>query len=192
MNKLETSLHHNSSRNFVLKGFTSILIGIYLMIGAYLGNEILTGFLIDNHPMAFMSPQIIEILIFLITFFVFLFSSLAFLFAGRRKAKKNKYKLWNSETKKLFWKYIFALTFTLLTLYFLTKLGFIETITPVFLVLYSLFILFFRDSKNKNSLLLVLIAMLLGVICFLIPMYWHASLTILGISHITYGVVVKD
>lgn len=192
MSKLETSLYNNSSINFILKGLTSILIGVYLMIGAYLGNEILTGFLIDNHPMGFMSPQIIEILIFLIIFFVFLFSSLAFLFAGRRKAKKNNYKLWNSETKKTFWKYIIAITFIFLTLYFLTEFGFIAIITPIFLVLYSLLILFFTDSKNKNSLYLALIAMLLGVICFLISTYWYAALTILGIGHITYGIVVKE
>ncbi len=36
------------------------------------------------------------------------------------------------------------------------------------------------------------ICLLLGIICFLIPNYWFASMSILGIAHITNGIVVKN
>ena len=96
--------HDNLSINFILKGFTSILIGVYFLVAAYLIKFILDGFLIDGNPMGMMSAEIIEILIIVITFFLFLFSSLALFFKGRRTAKKNHYKLWSEKTKAAFWK----------------------------------------------------------------------------------------
>ena len=55
-----TYLHDNNEVNLILKGFTSILIGIYLFCGAYLIKSILDGFLIDNHLTSMFSVEIIE------------------------------------------------------------------------------------------------------------------------------------
>lgn len=182
---------HNSSSNFVLKGFTSILIGIYIVIGAYLLNQILIAFLIDENPMGFMSPQIIEILFFTVGSFVWLFSSLTFYFAGKRNTKKNHTVLWNPKTKKNTWKYIISAFLMFIILGFLTNVGLIDFITPTFLIVYSFLIFLLKDSKHKSSLALIVIALFLSLICFFIPSYWYSALTILGITHMAYGIVVK-
>jgi hypothetical protein len=35
------------------------------------------------------------------------------------------------------------------------------------------------------------LSLMLGVLCIVIPEYWYSALTILGIAHITYGIVQR-
>ena len=184
-------MHDTLESNFTLKGLTSILIGLYFFIAGSIINSIIEGFLIDDNPMGMLSPQIIEIIIFILVFFVFLFSSLALFFGGKRTAKKFDYKLWNTETKIAFRKYILKIVVIFLALILLVNLGFIDYLTPVFLILYGVLLALSINKQRKNLLVLSGISVLLAAICFLIPSYWHASLSIMGIAHITYGVVVR-
>ena len=71
------------------------------------------------------------------------------------------------------------------------KYGFIDLLMPVFLTLYALLLFFTRNKERKNLLFLSMVALLLGVLCFVIPSYWNTTFTILAISHVTYGVVVR-
>ncbi len=184
-------MHDTLESNFTLKGLTSILIGLYFFIAGSIINSIIEGFLIDDNPMGMLSPQIIEIVIFTLIFFVFLFSSLALFFGGKRTAKKFEYKLWNTETKIAFRNYVLKFTVIFLVLTILMNLGFIDYLTPVFLILYGVLLALSMNKQRKNLLVLSGVSILLAAICFLIPSYWHASLSIIGIAHITYGVVVR-
>ncbi len=184
-------MHDTLESNFTLKGLTSILIGLYFFIAGSIINSIIEGFLIDDNPMGMLSPQIIEIIIFILLFFVFLFSSLALFFGGKKTAKKFDYKLWNTETKIAFRKYILKIVVIFLVLILLVNLGLIDYLTPVFLILYGVLLALSINKQRKNLLVLSGISVLLAAICFLIPSYWHASLSIIGIAHITYGVVVR-
>ncbi len=184
--------HDNFLVNFSLKGFTSIRVGIYFLVASYLIKTILDGFLLDDNLMGMMSAEIIEVLIITITFFLFLFSSLALFFSGKRNAKKFNYKLWNQKTKTAFWKYILTIVLIFIVLIVLTNLGYIDFITPIFLLLYSLLLFIFKNKERKHILVLAGLCLFLAGICFLIPMYWYSSLVILGIAHITYGVVVRN
>ena len=184
-------MHDTFESNFSLKGFTSILIGLYFFIAGSLIHKIIEGFLIDDNPMGMLSPQIVEIAILAILFFVFLFSTLALFFGGRRTAKKFDYKLWNTETKIAFRNYIFKVIVIFSILITLMNLGFINYLTPVFLTLYGILLFLFKNKQRKNLLILSSLSILLAVVCFLIPSYWYSSISILGIAHITYGVVVS-
>ena len=62
-------MHDTFESNFSLKGFTSILIGLYFFIAGSLINSIVEGFLIDDNPMGMLSPQIVEIAILALLFF---------------------------------------------------------------------------------------------------------------------------
>ncbi|QOD60496.1 hypothetical protein H9I45_14300 [Polaribacter haliotis] len=185
-------MHDNFSVNFSLKGITSILIGFYLLGAAYVIEYILDGFLIEGNALGMLSPQLVEFLIIGIAFIVFLFSSLAFFFRGKRLAKRFQYALWNHKTKTAFWKYFISICIIFLVLYLLKEQGYIDFITPVFLLLYGVLLFLFRNKENKNYLILPALCLVLGGLCFLIPSYWYSSLTILGIAHITYGVVVRN
>lgn len=191
MNKIKNT-HDNFLANFVLKGFTSILIGVYILLGSYLIKLILNGFLVDGNPMGFMSPQIIEILISTIAFLVFLFSSFALFFSGRRIARKFRFKLWNGKTKTTFIEYILFVILMFVTLFLLIKEGFIDFLTPAFLLLYGVLLIILRKTKNINLLILALISFLLAILCYVIPSYWYSALSILGIGHIVYGLAVRN
>jgi hypothetical protein len=184
-------MHDTLESNFTLKGLTSILIGLYFFIAGSIINSIIEDFLIDDNPMGMLSPQIIEIVIFTLIFFVFLFSSLALFFGGKGTAKKFEYKLWNTETKIASRNYILKFTVIFLVLTTLMNLGFIDYLTPVFLILYGAVLALSMNKQRKNLLVLSGVSILLAVICFLIPSYWHASLSIIGIAHITYGIAVR-
>ncbi|QTD37058.1 hypothetical protein JL193_13150 [Polaribacter batillariae] len=189
---INSLMHDNFSVNFSLKGITSILIGLYIFIASYAIKFILDGFLIDNSTVGMLSIELIEMIVFFLAFFVFLFSSLAFFFRGKRLAKRFRYTLWNQKTKVAFWKYIISIVAIFLVLFLLKQQGYIDFITPIFLILYAVLLFLFRNKENKNYLILPALCLVLGTLCFLIPSYWYASLNILGIAHITYGVVVRN
>lgn len=182
----------NLSTNFSLKGFTSILIGVYIFIAGYFIEQILAGFLIDDHPLSMMSPEIVEIAIIAIAFFLILFSSLAFFFSGKRKAKKYDTKLWNLPNKKVLKIYFLGNILICTALFLLLKLGKIDFIIPIFFTLYALLLFVLKNKKRKNILVLSGVSILLATMCFLIPNYWASSLSILGIAHVAYGVAVKE
>lgn len=184
--------HDNFQVNFSLKGFTSIQIGVYIFITSYLIKSILDGFIIDNNPLGMLSPQIVEIVIITLAVFTFLFSSFALYFKGRRSAKRFQFQLWNSTTKRAFIKYSISFLLLFLLLYFLMKQGYIDFITPAFLLIYGIILLLFKNKERKNLYIISGVSVLLAILCIVIPTYWYSALTILGIAHITYGVVVKN
>ncbi len=184
-------MHDNYSANFILKGFTSILIGIYILIGSYALKTLLNGFLIDDNPVGMLSVEILEILGITIVFLVLLFSSLALYFSGKRVAKRNDEILFNSQTKTILRKYIIGVVIIFATLILVKSRGYLYYITPTFLLLYSLLLFLLKNKERKNLLILSGLCLLLAILCILIPSYWYSSLAILGVAHLTYGVVVK-
>ena len=176
----KTVLHDNFEVNFTLKGFTSILIGGYFFILGYAYKYILESFLIDGHALGFLSPAIIELVFISLAITFVVLASFALFFSGLRTARSFQQRFWNSKTIRFF-----------LKLTSLMKYGFIDLLMPVFLTLYALFLFFTRNKERKNLLFLSMVALLLGVLCFVIPSYWNTTFTILAISHVTYGVVVR-
>ncbi len=182
-----TNNNSNSTINLSLQGFTSMLIGVYFLIAAYVIELILAQFLIDDSPMMLMSPQIIEILILLVVFLTILFSSLALYFSGKRKAKKENYTFWNLSSKKLCWKYLGFIFVGCSLLFYLKSINLVAYLTPAFLFLYGFLLILFKKLDNKNNYLLIGICFLLGLTTLMIPSYWNSSLLILGVAHIIYG-----
>ena len=185
------SKHDNFEVNFSLKGFASIQIGIYILIAAYLIKNILTGFLIDDNPVGMLSVEIIEIAVISILILTFLFSSMALYFKARRASRRFQHKIFNSKTKKALLVYVIFLISTFTILISLKNLCYVDFITPSFLILYGIFLFFMKHKSRKNILIISLVSVLLAALCIVIPSYWYSSLFILGITHITYGVVVK-
>lgn len=70
--------------------------------------------------------------------------------------------------------------------------GFIDSLTPTFLIIYGALLFVLKSKERKNLLILSGLSVLLAMMCILIPTYWSSSISILGIAHITYGVVVKN
>lgn len=185
-------MNDNFQVNFSLKGFTSVLIGAYLFITVYLIKTILKEFLTDDSPFGMLSTEIIEIFIIFLIFCGMLFTSLALFFSGKRNAKKKQCPLWNQKTKAAFRKYILFIIVAFGSLIILFNLGFVAYLTPTFLIIYAFLLFTFKNKARKNLLILAGLNVFLALICLLIPSYWFASFSILGIAHITYGIVEKN
>lgn len=174
---------------FFLQGFTSIQIGLYFLLTSYLIKIILEGFLTDDNPVGMFSPEILEYVITSICILFFLFSSLALYFSAKRRAKKQETRLLNGISKIIVRKYLAVFFLLFMGLIFLLKQGLVDVITPVFLLLYGFILWLFNPKRIHKIMIISGICWLLTVICFLIPNYWFASLSILGIVHLTYGIV---
>ncbi len=187
-----SNLHDNFLVNFYLRGFNSVLIGLYFMTAAYVFKGMLEGFTTDGHFMLFMSAQWIEILGFGILFLLVLFSSLALFFSSRRNSRQFHYKLWNGTTKGYVWRYLVGLIVSFSMLYWITNKGYTNYIAPAFFFLYGL-LLFVLKKKERNYIYkLVALTVVLAILCFVFPTYWYWSGVILGVSHIVYGISVRN
>ena len=184
-------LHDNFEVNFSLKGFTSILIGVYFFLLSCAYKYILDSFLIDDHALGMLSPQIIEIVFILLGIVFIIFSSFALFFSGKRIAKSFKTLLWNSKTKVAFFGYLLGVIALFVILITLMNLGLVDFITPSFLIIYALFLFIVKNKERKSILILSGLCLALSIYCFVIPSYWYSSFSILAIAHATYGVVKR-
>jgi len=190
MSKKRT-LTKNDSQNFVLKGFNSIQIGIYLLLFIFILKSLLDGFLSDVSLLGMMSIQIIESVGFSFVVLLILLSAAALFFSNRRSSRKSGHEVWNKSTKKQFLIY-FALTILLIIiLFFLRSLGYSNYLGPLFLVGFGI-VLFISNPKRKRAhLLLTGICIVLAALVFLIPSYWYSAILILGASLIVYGIMIR-
>lgn len=173
------------SNHFALKGLTSILIGSYLLAGSFAIKYILDNYTSESLIFNVITPKNIHLSIFLIVILILVASILTVFISGKRSAKKLYLNLWSLETKKI----AIGIMLVLAVLIFLFSKGFVDLITPVFLILYGFLLFIFRSQERKKLLIIASICMFLGVICFFIPSYWYSSFSILAIAHITYGFV---
>jgi hypothetical protein len=184
-------LHDNFEVSFTLKGLSSILIGIYFFLLAYAYKYILDSFLIDDHALGFLSPESIEMLFISLAAVFILFSSLTLFFSGKRATKSFQLLLWNGKTKAVFLKYLIGIAILFSSLITLMNHGFVDFITPAFLILYAFFLFLTFNKTRKSIFVLGGLSLMLGVLCIVIPEYWYSAFTILGIAHITYGIVQR-
>jgi len=179
---------NTSPLNFSLVGFTSIQIGVYILLAAFAIETLLVNFS-DTDTLGLSSEINLVIAISTITFFTVLFSFFALFFKGKRNAKEQKLQLWNQKSVTTFWIIFIAFLSIFGILIFAYNQGFEDLITPVFLIFYGFLLFGFHKKERKNLLIISGICLFLSIICFLIPMYWYSSLLILGVAHITYGFV---
>lgn len=181
------NLLKNTTQNFILKGFNSIQIGLYIILGAYAIEATILGFIGEENPLGMLSIEIIEsICMFLILLVVF-FSMFAVFFSSRRAARKSGMAVWNTASKKQVGLYVFAMVLGLFLLSLAKNMA-VNYATPFFLGYLGLFMALVNSERKKIYDLLVVVSFLLAVVVFVIPTYWYSSLLILGASFFVYGI----
>ncbi len=180
---------HTNKPNFSLNKTASIFIGSFLIIGTFIISSVIEGTLLKSNTSDVIFSSATKFYIATTTFLVFLFLVLSIFFIEKRKAKKMEYTLLNSSTKKRFLKYTICLFSLFLILIFLLQQDFVNILAPLFLASYAIILFVFKNKKDKKLLVISGICILLSIICFLIPSYWNSSIYIVGIAHITNGVV---
>ena len=181
------NLTTKTTQNFILKGFNSIQIGLYMILGVYVINAAILGFIADSNPLGMLSIEIIESICMFMVVLVAFFSMFAVFFSSRRAARKVGIAVWNATSKKQFGLYTIAVILGIFLLS-LAKNTAVNYATPFFLGYLGLVMALFNPQRKKPYDLLVAICLLLAVVVFVIPSYWYYSLLILGGSFFVYGI----
>ena len=98
----DKNLTENTTQNFILKGFNSIQIGLYILLASYVVNASILGFIADSNPLGMLSIEIIETVCLFMIVPVGFFSMLAVFFSSRRASRKAGDMVWNAASKKQF------------------------------------------------------------------------------------------
>ncbi len=181
------NLTTKTAQNFILKGFNSIQIGLYILMGIYVINASILGFIADSNPLGMLSIEIIESICMFMVVLVVFFSMFAVFFSSRRAARKAGVAVWNAASKKQFGLYTIAVILGGFLLS-LAKNAEVNYATPFFLGYLGLLMALFNSQRKKAYDLLVAICLLLALVVFIIPTYWYSSLLILGGSFFVYGI----
>jgi len=185
-------LTDNHSFNFRLKGTASILIGVYMLLGATLIKAVLTGFITDDSPFGFLSIENVEVFIGVIIVLLFFFSLLAVFFGSRRTARKLGHNVWNAPSKKSFWLLLPGCFLIYLIGYLLLENGYFNYIVPAFLICYGFLLSALNYNKYTSLYVLTIISIFIGFFSLFFPSYWQYTLMSLGLAHIVFGVSAKN
>ncbi len=181
------NLIKNSNQNFKLFGRPSIFIGIYILIGAFLIQETISGFTTDGSPFGFLTVNFLEGFIFIITLLVFLFSLLALFFGNRKHQRKIGNKIWNRNSKKSMWLFIFLIALFYFVLFYLLRMGEEQLLIPAFLIGYGFFLMALNFSKSKSLYYLSMFSVLAGIISLYTNGINFYLLMSLGVAHVIFG-----
>lgn len=185
------NLINNFSYNFKLRGVSSILIGIYIILGTFLIQTILIGYTTVDSPFSFLTIDMLELFIFAVTVLAILFSALALFFGNRRITRRLHYKVWNAHSKKSVWQFFGLFIFGYIIFFYLLNAGFYDFIIPAFLICYGLLLSLLNYRKQPPLYIFTIISILFGFIALFFPTHWFYTLISLGTTHVIYGILVK-
>ena len=181
---------NSNTSNFLIRGFSSIQIGLYILLSSYLIKSSLDGYVLDGYLDNELSTTQIELFIQILVILTVLFSGLTMYFFGFQQSKKSNQDLWNKKSKESALKFSVLFSALLALLIFLNSEGKIEFIVPAFLFGFAIHHLL-QSKFLKENLLIPGLCILLGIVCIVIPSYWYPSLLMLGIAFITLGISAK-
>ena len=112
---------NKSTRFLSLSGMSGILAGIYALVGAYIGHQLLFDYGGYGAGTNMMPLGILEILVLVVALVIALLSVITAFILTKRKAKKNNEKIWTPVSRKLLFSFLVPLVtggiFVLLLLY---------------------------------------------------------------------------
>ena len=183
---------NRSSRFISMSGLSGVSAGIFALIGAYLAYQTVyynQDYLGYRRAML-TSESLITLLI--IAFLTITLTIGAGIFFTSRKAKKNKQKLWDLQTKRLLINlFIPLITGGILCLMLLLK-GYIGIVAPLTLIFYGLALVNASKYTLTEIRSLGIVEIILGLIATHFIgfglLFWSFGF---GILHIIYGIVMQ-
>lgn len=190
------NIMNRSSRFISLSGLSGILAGIYALIGAYLGNNLLKTYVNTNNRGVYNSEMdiafnFIQIQLIAIALIVAIASIITAYILTKRKATKQGEKIWDTTTKRLLANFMIPLmtgaAFSLSMLY----QGFYGFVAPATLIFYGLALVNASKFTVGNVKYLGISQIILGLIAMNYIgfglYFWAIGF---GIFHIIYGTIM--
>ncbi len=182
---------NKSTRFLSLSGMSGILAGIYALIGAFIGHQLLSGYGGYGDGTNLMPLVILEVIILTVAFVIALLSVVTAFILTRKQARKNNEKIWTPVSKQLLLNFLIPMVtggiFVLLLIY----RGYYGLIAPATLIFYGLALV--NASKYTFSWVkyLGVMEILLGLLAFVFLgnglLFWALGF---GVLHIVYGALM--
>jgi len=182
---------NRSSRFISLSGLSGVSAGIIALIGAFLAYQTVYSNQVSlGYRRAILANQSVTTLL-IIAILTIALSIGAGIYFTSRKAKENKEKLWDIQTKRLLINLLIPLaTGGILGLMFLLK-GYIGVVAPLTLIFYGLALVNASKYTLTEIRSLGLIEIILGLIAFQFIgyglLFWSIGF---GLLHILYGLAM--
>jgi predicted lysophospholipase L1 biosynthesis ABC-type transport system permease subunit len=182
---------NRSSRFISLSGLSGVAAGIIALIGAYLAYQTVYSNLVYlGYKSAILTNQSVTTILIIAVITIVLTIGAGMFFTSR-KAKKNKEKLWDIQTKRLLINLLIPLaTGGILSLMVLFK-GYIGIVAPLTLIFYGLALVNASKYTLTEIRSLGLIEIILGLIAFQFIgyglLFWSVGF---GLLHILYGIAM--
>ncbi|MDB5141692.1 MAG: hypothetical protein JWQ66_405 [Mucilaginibacter sp.] len=181
------NLMERSAKFISLSGLSGVLAGIYAIIGAAIGHQIL---LHENYGL--LRDEYITIAqLFAVAFSVLILSIGTGIWLSVRKAKKHGQPFWNTGSKRLVINMTIPLISGGLFTFILIYRGYYGVVAPATLIFYGLALVAGSHYTYSGVKGLGILEILLGLLCALMPGYGLIFWTVgFGLLHIIYGTVM--
>lgn len=185
------NIMNRSTRFMSLSGLTGILAGIYALIGAYLGSQLLRNYQNFDYRNNTINPNGIEIKILAIALGVAILSIITAYILTKKKAAKENQTIWNNTTKRLLFHFAIPLVTGGIFSLILLNQGFYGFVAPATLIFYGLAIVSASNFTFSNVKYLGIAEIILGLIAMNYIGYglyfWAIGF---GVFHIIYGTIM--
>ena len=173
-----------------MNGFSGILIGFLGSIAVFFVNTLTDGYGLYSDGFSQLPILFIEIGIIIVSALIIAISLFIIWRRGKKHAKKNQQKLWNSISKKQRINLLLPLIVFLVVLIFIANRGYYSIIPPLLLFCYGLLLLNLSRFQSKSLLPLALAEIILAFIAYFADNHEILLLLIgVGILPIIYGVL---
>ena len=177
----------NTATQVQLGPRTHLFIGSYLFLISLCVDLILTGFTANGSPISFLTVDLLELIIFIVTGLGAVLAMIALFWGHRRHVRAHRRPFWNAHSKKmgallLIWTllmYVFA--------YYHLDRQEEQQIIPSLLLGYALLLVLINFSKRRTLYFLSFLSFLMGILSFGSAGIGFNCLFLLGLSHIVFG-----
>jgi len=185
------NIMNRSTRFMSLSGLTGILAGVYALIGAYLGSQLLKNYQDFDYENNTINPNGVEVKIIAIAIGVAVLSIITAFILTKKKAAKEGQTIWNSTTKRLLFHFAIPLMTGGIFSLILLNQGFYGFIAPATLIFYGLAIVSASNFTFSNVKYLGIAEIIIGLIAMNYIGYglyfWAIGF---GVFHIIYGTIM--
>jgi hypothetical protein len=180
-------LMERSAKFISLSGLSGVMAGIYAIIGAVVGWELLA-----TQTYAYLRSDFILIVqLCAVAFAVLILSIGTGVWLSIRKAKKLGQPFWNTSSKRLLFNMAIPLVAGGLFTFILIYRGYYGVVAPATLIFYGMALVAGSHYTYSGVKGLGILEILLGLLCALMPGYGLIFWTVgFGLLHIIYGTVM--
>lgn len=180
-----------STRFISLSGPSGILAGVYALAGGFIAYNLLSGYAGGNQLSGVLPLGILQLILIGLGLLVAILSVVTAYFLTRKKARKNKEKMWTPASRRLFESFLIPMLAGGIFVLLLIDRGYYGLIAPATLIFYG--IALFNASKFTLSWVkyLGLSEIVLGLLSLWFfghgLFFWMAGF---GVLHIVYGTLM--